>query len=261
MSRLWFKAVSDVGCRRAGNEDMALAAGKLVRDASWSGSLAFGADTHAAFAVADGMGGHEGGDIASEIALRSLAEYARTIPAGLDGDGLILSLKSWASVTNRVLLAAAASHPRLAEMGTTLTGLLAYEGRVATVHVGDSRLYRFRGGVLKQLTTDHSERELTGDPDVPSHLIYNFLGNDGPFFADVALWQGQVLPGDVFLLCSDGLSDMLSDEEISEVLEADAGSPADGLVRRAKEAGGKDNITVLILHIAHEEEEDRPIRL
>ena len=261
MSRLLFKAVSDVGCRRANNEDMALAGGRLVRDASSGGSLPFGADTHAAFAVADGMGGYEGGEIASEIALRSLAEYVRTVPAGLDGDGLILSLKDWASAANRTLLAAAASNPRLAEMGTTLTGLVAYEGRVATVHIGDSRLYRFRGGVLKHLSTDHSERELTGDPDVPSHLIYNFLGNDGPFFADVTLWEGQVLPGDRFLLCSDGLSDMLSDEEISEVLESAADSPADSLVRRAKEAGGRDNITVLIICFAHEEETDDRIYL
>ena len=77
----------------------------------------------------------------------------------------------------------------------------------------------------------------------------------------MTLWEGQVLPGDRFLLCSDGLSDMLSDEEISEVLESAADSPADSLVRRAKEAGGRDNITVLIICFAHEEETDDRIYL
>lgn len=249
MKRIVYEAVSDVGCKRANNEDMALADGRLLRDASAVGELAFGQDTRAAFAVADGMGGYEGGEIASEIALRSLMEYIRTVPAGLDGDGLVLSLKDWATEANRTLLAVALSNPRLSEMGTTLVALIVYEGKVATVHIGDSRLYRFRGGVLKQLTTDHSERELTGNPQVPSNLIYNFLGNDGAFFADVVLWDGQVLPGDCFLLCSDGLSDLLDDDEISEVLDS-AEPVAAGLVRRAKEAGGRDNVTVLVLRVA-----------
>lgn len=254
MSRIVFKAISDVGCRRSNNEDMALAGGKLLRDAAGNGELEFGKNTHAAFAVADGMGGYAGGEIASEIALRALDEYIRTMPGGLDEAGLILSLKNWAKQTNRLLLATAAANPRLAEMGTTLVALVCYEGKMATVNIGDSRLYRYRHGVLKQLTTDHSERELKNDPEIPSHLIYNFLGNDGPFFADVTFRDGQVFAGDVFLLCSDGLSDMLTEETISTILEKET-LPAEQLVKEAKEAGGKDNITIIMLHITHVPEE------
>ena len=162
----------------------------------------------------------------------------------------MLSLKDWAVRTNRILLGAAAANARLAEMGTTLVALLGYEGKVATLHVGDSRIYRYRDGILKQLTTDHSERELTGDMAVPAHLIYNFLGNGGAFFADVAVWDGQVFPGDRFLLCSDGLSDLLSDEEIARELQSAAAR-----VQRAREAGGRDNVTVLLLSFVPEEKE------
>lgn len=246
MNRVHFCAVSDVGCRRCNNEDMALAGSKFIRDDACAGELECNPATHAVFAVADGMGGHEGGEIASEIALRSLAEYIKGIPTGLDVSGLILSLKEWAGRANRSILGTAATHPQWAEMGTTLTALVVYEGKIAMVNVGDSRLYRYRNGVLKQLSTDHSERELTGDPDVPSHLIYNFLGNDDRFFADVTVWNGQVFAEDLFLLCSDGLSDMLADEEINAVLDSGC-RDASMLVQQAKEAGGKDNVTVLTL--------------
>lgn len=254
MSRVVFEVVSDVGCVRRNNEDMALAGGRFVRDAAWAGELDWEAEGPAAFAVADGMGGYDGGEVASEIALRSLAEYVKTVPAGLGTSELVLSLKDWAVRTNRILLGAAAANARLAEMGTTLVALLGYEGKVATLHVGDSRIYRYRDGILKQLTTDHSERELTGDVAVPAHLIYNFLGNGGAFFADVAVWDGQVFPGDRFLLCSDGLSDLLSDEEIARELQS-AAAPAAALVQRAREAGGRDNVTVLLLSFLPEEKE------
>lgn len=246
MNRIVFEAISDIGCKRNNNEDMALAGGRFIRDDSSSGELTSANDTHAVFAVADGMGGYDGGEIASEIALRSLAEYVKTVPTGLDESGLILSLKNWAAQANRTILTAAASNPRLSEMGTTLVAFICYEEKFAIVNIGDSRLYRYRNGVLKQLSTDHSERELTGDAKVPSNIIYNFLGNDGHFFADVIFWDSRVFSGDLFLLCSDGLSDMLTDEEISLILQS-GNSPAPKLVQQAKRAGGKDNVTVITL--------------
>lgn len=246
MNRIVFEAISDIGCKRNNNEDMALAGGRFIRDDSSSGELTSANDTHAVFAVADGMGGYDGGEIASEIALRSLAEYVKTVPTGLDESGLILSLKNWAAQANRTILTAAASNPRLSEMGTTLVAFICYEGKFAIVNIGDSRLYRYRNGVLKQLSTDHSERELTGDAKVPSNIIYNFLGNDGHFFADVIFGDSRVFSGDLFLLCSDGLSDMLTNEEISLILQS-GNSPAPKLVQQAKRAGGKDNITVITL--------------
>lgn len=251
MTKIVFEAVSDVGCKRNKNEDMALVIDKLIRDDSLSGELKCTNDTHVAFAIADGMGGYEGGEIASEIALRSLTEYIKTVPAKLSESDFIFSLKEWAAKVNGVILASAASNSRLSEMGTTLVAFICYEERLATVNIGDSRLYRFRDGVLKQLTTDHSERELTGNANVPPNLIYNFVGNDSCFFADVELRNGQVFSGDVFLLCSDGLSDMITDEEISLVLETGE-SITSTLVRKAKEAGGKDNVSVLLLSFAND---------
>lgn len=245
MTTLKYNVASDMGLVRGNNEDMALADGRLIRDDIAEGELHTDEHTHAVFAVADGMGGYEGGEVASELALRSLSTFVRDMPAGLDDDALTVALKNCASGINELVLKTSAGVPRLAEMGTTLVAIFIYEGRLVFMNIGDSRLYRMRGGVLKQLSTDHSERERTGDPSVPSNLIYNYLGNDGCFFADISMPGGQVYEGDIFLLCSDGLSDMIDDDTIAETLP----SGAEALVHAAKQAGGIDNITVLTVAV------------
>lgn len=232
-----FVAISDVGCQRQNNEDMAYACPLFIRDDSAQGESSY-------FAVADGMGGYEGGEVASEITLRSFDKFVCGLPEDLSLDELIGKVKAWAVDANRSLIEVAASTPKLAEMGTTLTAMLFYGEHILALNVGDSRLYRFRNGILKQLSVDHSERERTGNPDTPSNLIYNFFGNNVDFFSDVTVLDGQVFPGDQFLLCSDGLSDMLDDETIENLLP-----DAPALVEAAKAAGGRDNITIILITI------------
>ena len=231
---LTYKAISDVGCVRKNNEDMAYVAGHLVRDNRTEGSIG----GVCAFAVADGMGGYEGGEVASEIVCRSFSAFI----AGLkdaDDELMIRNIKDWATEANQLVTESAALRPELSEMGTTFVGLIFAKGKMWLINIGDSRCYRIRGGVLKQLSADHSERNRTGNPDTPSNLIYNFIGNSpAEFFSDVTGFTP--LAGDIYLLCSDGLSDMVSDESIEENFES-----VDSLVALAKEAGGRDNITIV----------------
>lgn len=231
-------AICDIGCKRANNEDMAYVAGRLLRDDACEEDTALDA-APAAFAVADGMGGCEGGEVASEIVCRSFAAFMR----GFDGTEPLAALKRWATDANNLVNDTAAVRPGLAEMGSTFVGLVWAGGRLWLVNVGDSRCYRLRGGVLKQLSVDHSERERTGNPDVPSNLIYNFMGNDpADFISDIT--ELTPIEGDVYLLCSDGLSDMVDFEDI----EANA-DDAETLVDLAKQAGGRDNITIVRIQL------------
>ncbi|MDE6498380.1 MAG: protein phosphatase 2C domain-containing protein [Muribaculaceae bacterium] len=237
-----FSALCDIGCVRTNNEDMVYAAGHLVRDGETGGSAEVTAAQAAAWAVADGMGGYEGGEVASEIVCRSFASFMKTFAPCNDNEG-ICALKNWAVETNSLVLSTADLRPELSEMGTTFVALVFAASGAYIINIGDSRCYRLRSGVLKQITTDHSERQLTGDTSVPSNLIYNFMGNSPDnFISDVAALT--VLPGDVYLLCSDGLSDLVDDDTMEEL----AHDPAT-LVAAAKDRGGRDNISIIKVEI------------
>lgn len=239
---LTYEAVCDIGCVRSNNEDMAYAAGRLVRDGRLEGSVAISPGLVVAFAVADGMGGYEGGEVASEIVSRSFAAFI----TGLDEKGnqnILVAIKDWAREANQLVLLTAGAREELAEMGSTFVGLILCDAKLWLVNIGDSRCYRFRQGVLKQMSTDHSERERTGNRNAPSNLIYNYMGNvPEDFISDVTVLEP--LEGDVYLLCSDGLSDLVSEDEIETAVD----SP-ERLVALAKEAGGRDNITAVCVRI------------
>lgn len=239
---LKYSALSDVGCVRSDNEDMAYVAGRLIRDSGCSGDLKYESTDTIAFAVADGMGGCEGGEVASEIVCRSFASFVKTGLPGKDTDA-ITALKEWAIAANRLILDTAGLRPDLAEMATTFTGLLFAHGHLWLINIGDSRCYRIRGGILKQLSVDHSERERTKNSAVPSNLIYNYMGNTpSGFTSDVS--ELYCLEGDSYLLCSDGLSDLVPDD----IIESNA-DDIQTLVGLAKAAGGRDNITVIIINL------------
>lgn len=143
--------------------------------------------------------------------------------------------------------------PQYEGMGTTFIGMFSYEGRVYMMNIGDSRLYRYRSGILKQLSADHSMRELTGDESAPSNMIYNSLGAGTSAFADFIELTGQLLDEDLFLLCSDGLSDMFTDDQIEELLQYTP--TAVHLIEAAKAAGGRDNISVVLLQVTEQTDE------
>lgn len=236
-----YKAVSDIGCVRTNNEDMAFVVDKFVRDSFSEGEITPRGSV--GFAVADGMGGYTGGEVASEIVCRSFASFIRSVRT--DDESLTINLiKTWAKDANDLVNDTAALRPELSEMGTTFIALIFIHDKCYLLNIGDSRCYRFRSGILKQLSTDHSERQRRHNPDIPSNIIYNFLGiPSGVFFSDVT--ELTPISGDIYILCSDGLTDLLDDETI----EAHADN-IEELVTLAKEAGGKDNITIIRLEVS-----------
>ena len=133
-------------------------------------------------------------------------------------------------------------------MGTTLVALVFLSGEGFRVHAGDSRLYRFRGGLLTQITRDHSLREETGDPSVPANIITNSLGAGEYCFGEVSPLADQVRLGDRFLLCSDGLHDYVNRDRIELAFAAREGVAA-ALVKLAHAAGAPDNVSAVILEI------------
>lgn len=240
-------AICHKGLVRTNNEDMILVNGNFLRDNSFCETFILPADTLLAFVVADGMGGHNGGEIASELALKSFDNFILNLPDNLDTETLKQKIDLWVKTIHSEIIREGTTSPEFNGMGTTFTGIFTYQNRFFTVHVGDSRLYRFRNSILKQLTTDHSMRELTGNPDTPSNLIYNSIGAGDDAFADINDITESILNGDKFLICSDGLTDMLDDDAICRLLEEQK-SPSD-IASEACNEGGKDNISVLLLEV------------
>jgi protein phosphatase len=236
--------VSDVGCVRTNNEDMVLLNGAFYRDAVANEFFSVDDSFRLTAFIADGMGGTKCGEVASERALRAIDAFVCSLPGGLSAEELKGNVDVWAKETHLSIVSEGEVYAECKGMGTTLVGILSYEGRVYMLNIGDSRLYRYRGGILKQLTTDHSMRELTGKSSVPSNLIYNSLGAGDTVFADFTDLTDQILPDDTFVICSDGLSDMLSDEEMAQILSQTP--TAQHLVQAAKAAGGKDNVSVML---------------
>jgi protein phosphatase len=207
------------------------------------------------FLVADGMGGHTAGQVASELAAQAALREVGTLQGA--PVSLAEKLRSAVGSANRSIFEAARERPELAGMGTTLVALLAHEGRVALAHVGDSRAYLVRGGRIRQLTDDHSvvgellrRREISADAarEHPHrHVLTRALGVRPVVEPDLA--ELSPCAGDVFALCSDGLTGHVRDEEIAEhagpadVLE----KAVDALIDLANARGGEDNITVVLL--------------
>lgn len=216
--------------------------------------------------LADGMGGHRGGEVASAITvstiLETLADELKRIRSGEIDDGSGYSLASIA-VQNAVIRAnenvftSSKQHSQYRGMGTTVVVLLFHDDRFTVAHVGDSRLYRYRDGELDQITHDHSlMQELvdrgfyTSDQAGESlnrNLVTRAIGVEESVEVDVH--EGTAHTGDIYLLCSDGLTDMLEDHVIKRTIEdhsEDLEKIAAELVRMSNESGGKDNISAIL---------------
>ena len=237
--------VSDTGRKRRQNEDAYVCEPPL-------------------FAIADGMGGAQAGEVASRLAAAAFEEGAAAI-RGEEGVATVVR------AANARIFERAVHDPAVAGMGTTATVAVVDES-AATVniaHVGDSRAYLYRQGSLEQLTTDHSlvgelvrSGRLTEDEAaVHPHrsVITRALGTDADVEVDTLTLE--VAAGDLVLLCSDGLSAMVRDDEIVRVLEATGGAPreaAEGLVAAANAAGGEDNVTVVLFELVDGDVEAPP---
>jgi protein phosphatase len=238
---------SDVGLVRSRNEDFAGAGHVTVRDGSRSVSLQLPRGPYL-FGVADGVGGGNAGDVASRMVFNRLASAVAQLEAGLSEEQLRERVKAEAKDAHDELIRQGMLHPKRAGMGTTCTAVLLYESRPYLVHAGDSRLYRLRGGALRQLSRDHTLREFSGNPSIPGNIIANCYGVEGDFFTDFHGLGDELEEGAVYLCCSDGLSDSLGEEEIGDILDGNGELASRGaqLVARAREAGGHDNITLVL---------------
>jgi protein phosphatase len=227
-------AATDTGLQRRVNEDALLARAPL-------------------FVVADGMGGAQAGEVASRIAIECFQQGLQD--AGDPEDRLLAQ----AQAANARIYELSHSHAEQAGMGTTLTAVYVGEREVAIAHVGDSRAYCLRDGELERLTDDHSlvdelmrQGRLTPEEAVEHpqrSVITRALGPEAMVEVDIRSWRAH--PGDVYLLCSDGLTGMISEARLAEILSAhrrlrDAG---EALIAAANEEGGRDNVTVVLLRL------------
>lgn len=254
--KIRYDVISDVGRTRSNNEDMALVFGAFIRDGADGSMVKMDSRPRFTALVADGMGGYGGGEIASELTLRSFDQFIVNLAPDLDDTEVRVSLNQWLEA-HQNLIRAEQQKPGLEQMGTTLTGIFTYGDREYMINAGDSRVYRWRNNNLRQLSVDHSERERLNDPNVPSNLIYNAIGVPDAFLTITDLTDRYpIVDGDTYVICSDGLCDMIDDDAIASILENGGG--ARELVDAALEAGGKDNCTVIVLNISKPEVEEAP---
>ncbi len=242
--RLAIQAICDRGLLRDRNEDALSVNGLFLRDDAVELTVEIPEEGFFYLLVSDGMGGHEKGEEASRFALEEMEEqfsFHHIRPESFEDD-----VREAARYINFKLNRAAAEDGQQRPMGCTLTGVIWHYGRTWLVNAGDSRTYRFRDGLLRQLTTDETERGITGDPDA-SKLLLNCLGGGAEGRLAVDDLEGKLLEGDLLLVCSDGLCDMVSDEEIEAAL-AD-GATASDLLRLACEAGGTDNVSIILARV------------
>jgi PPM family protein phosphatase len=249
--KISYQALTDVGRKRKGNEDSH-----------------FVNPEQNLFVVADGMGGHAAGEVASRIAVESINEFVCltggdeeiTWPFGLDEnisyDGN--RLKTAIRFANKRVIEATREKTEYEGMATTVAAVLVDDAVANLGHVGDSRVYLFRDGGVRQLTSDHSwvnEQLLSGvisADQARSHPLRNVVTRalGGKADLQVEMQVHKIEPGDVLMLCSDGLTTMLPDDEMGKLVKEagdDLREAAESLVAAANDRGGEDNITVLLL--------------
>ena len=245
MITIHMTAASKVGCVRSQNEDMVLLGSHFVRNDAFSTRVDLTNSDRYIMAVADGMGGHNRGDVASSDALHNLEFYFHDLPTGLSPESIKDKIEDWLDSINNIIDSKGRSDEQYKGMGTTLVGLAFYEGQFYTLNCGDSRLYRFRDGDLTQLTSDHSLSNMLGSSQ-HSNVITNCIGGGATSsFIDIVNITDDIKEGDVYMLCSDGLTDMLPDSIVYTLLAE--GSDANTLCDAAVAAGGLDNVSCCVL--------------
>ncbi|MBV8666545.1 MAG: Stp1/IreP family PP2C-type Ser/Thr phosphatase [Burkholderiaceae bacterium] len=217
--------------------------------------------------LADGMGGYSAGEVASAIATSTLHESLTEQLRNHDWNGHVNHVKfvqqlltRSVSRANTAILDSARSEPRYRGMGTTLVAAIFHADRVTVAHVGDSRAYRLRRGTLTQITRDHSVLQEQIDAGLIEaeqarfsphrNLVTKAMGIDYEVQAEIH--DHQTEPDDLYLLCTDGLSDMLSTKEIAQILHGTSSNldaACDALIARANENGGKDNTSVILVGV------------
>ena len=245
--KLNISAASYVGSVRHNNEDMVLVGSRFIRnDQYWTMADTTDSDRYLV-ALADGMGGHSSGEVASSDTLHNLQFYYGDLPSNLSVEDFNEAIFEWLESMNHIIDSKGRSDARFEGMGTTLVALGYYNNNFYWMNCGDSRFYRMHGQSLKQISTDHSLSNLVGSGE-HSNIITNCIGGGCKMsYIDLVQFTPEVVSGDVLLLCSDGLTDMLTDMEILTLLES--GADAAKLCKAAEQAGGYDNVSAAVIKI------------
>lgn len=244
---------TDIGLKRTRNED-AYAVYNSAEDCSE------GARRMSLFAVADGIGGHSCGDMASNIACSELKLFFDGTGFESDPGYFVERIETLIHAIDRLIRRRGEENPACEDMGTTLSALLLTEDFGILAHVGDSRIYRLRNGTLSQLTSDHTfTQEMVEDGDLspesaathPLRSVLTRAVGTGGTLEKVDTGILELLSGDCFLISSDGLHDMISKEEIENILKthADPKRAGNELLQKALKGGGTDNITGIIIRL------------
>ncbi len=233
-------ATSDVGKAREINEDYFY--------------ISYPDDEIQLFILADGMGGYNGGEIASKLAVSSAKNYIQT-NFEKNKDDLLNLVKSSTQYANMIVYEKAQENTEISNMGTTLDICLIYQNKAFISHIGDSRIYRIRKEVFRKLTKDHSyvqqlvdEGKITKEESMKhpkKNMLMKALGCT-TFVEPDASVHGFV-KDDIILMCSDGLTNMISEEEIKKIIKENPTDATKLLVQRANDLGGNDNITAIII--------------
>ncbi len=253
--KIWKKLLvcykTDIGLVREKNEDSF-----LVVDGS---SDKFDTSTYGyLFAVADGLGGHSGGEVASKMACDGLLEYYRSyLQNSSSPESRAQLLKNLVRKIDQSVLHEACENCHCSDMGTTLSALVLYQDFALLTHVGDSRIYRMRNGKFEQLTHDQTMAQLSVElgyidaEETHRHPLRNVLLEAlGQGIDEIETRIEKVQSGDIYLLCSDGLYDEIPDKTIEQfILESAEGLCCDRLVNEALKNGGRDNITVIMIKV------------
>ena len=248
MEKFVISASSQTGPVRISNEDIILVAGELVRNRVYHTEISIGKSSRFSIALADGLGGSNGGEVASRETLASLRFFVGDMPQGLTSVEFREVMNEWLESVNLMIASKGHVDPALLNMGTTMVALICYDGRFFVVNCGDSRLYRMRAGMLRQLTVDHSLDMLSGNP-ADANIVTNSIGGGADSsWLDISEITSDMRSGDIYMLCSDGLSNMLDAGQISNLLCS--GTPdADLLCSAAISAGGYDNVSACVITI------------
>ena len=219
-------------------------------------------------AIADGIGGHSAGEVASGLTLDLLSRQFMLFPKGaFSKEEIKIALKDSILSIHNTILETAKTNPVYSDMGTTLVGVYFTSNGFYVYHVGDSRLYRLRNNGLKQLTKDHSliqsliESGQIAVEESHNHpqknVIINSLGGGNTKCEPEVIDSYTAFESDIFLLCSDGLSDMVNEDRIEKILnnERPIRARVSELINTANENGGKDNITVVLIEVIGKEEQ------
>jgi protein phosphatase len=247
MAHFLITASSRVGCVIANNEDMIMLDHEFIRDAVESKTVDLTSSDRLILALADGMGGHKCGEVASSEVLHSLRYFFGDLPSNLPADEFATAIRKWLTSISLEINSRGLANPAYSDMGTTVVALAYLAGEFFWMNCGDSRLYLLHKGELRQLTTDHSLSQVLGLKEHSSQIVNCIGGGTIDAYIDLENITDDVKIGDVFLLCSDGLTDMLNDQEIETLLNLNA--DANALCEAAIKAGGLDNVSACVINV------------